>query len=119
MEAVKKRLPMALVLFAVVAGFYWKLTLTRQYDWLGSPDVAQQVLPWFQEQARFWGKGGIPLWDPYVWAGLPLRADGFMHWWAIEWYFVLIRVIGISFCYWLCRDLGRSRVASLFGAVVF
>jgi len=140
MEAVKKRLPMALVLFAVVAGFYWKLTLTRQYDWLWSPDLAQQVLPWFQEQARFWGKGGIPLWDPYVWAGqpllgqaqpgtayplnwilfaLPLRSDGFIHSWALEWYFVVMRLMAMAFCYWLCRDQGCSRIASLLAGAIF
>ena len=26
--------------------FYWKLTLTRQFTFLSSPDLVHQVLPW-------------------------------------------------------------------------
>jgi hypothetical protein len=136
----KRRLGMAVVLFVVVAGFYWKLTLTRQFEWTWGPDVSTQVLPWFEEQARVWGKGTIPLWDPYVWGGqpllgqaqpgtayplnwllfaLPLRRDGLIRGWALQWYFVAIRLMAVVFCYWLCRDLGRSRPASLLGGVIF
>jgi hypothetical protein len=136
----KRRLGMAVVLFLVVAGFYWKLTLTRQFEWMWGPDLSAQVLPWFQEQARVWGKGTIPLWDPYVWGGqpllgqaqpgtayplnwllfaLPLRHDGLIRGWALQWYFVAIRLMAVVFGYWLCRDLGRSSPASLLGAVVF
>lgn len=131
---------MALVLFVVVAGFYWKLTLTRQFDWIWGPDLTQQVLPWFVEQARAFGKGVFALWDPYMWGGqpllaqaqpgaayplnwilfvLPLRHDGLIHWWALQWYFVIIRLMAVAFCYWLCRDLGRSRAASLLAGAVF
>jgi hypothetical protein len=131
---------MALVLFVVVAGFYWKLTLTRQFDWIWGPDLTQQFLPWMVEQARAWSKGAIALWDPYMWGGqpllgqllpgtayplnwilfvLPLRHDGLIHWWALQWYFVIIRLMGVAFCYWLCRDLGRSRTASLLAGAVF
>lgn len=135
----KGRLSMAFVLFAVVAGFYWKLTLTKQFDWVWGPDVATQVLPWFQEQARYWGKGTIALWDPTMWAGqpflgqaqpgtayplnwvlfaLPLR-HGYLRWDAVQWYFVAMRLMAVAFCYLLCRDLGRSRVASLLAGVIF
>jgi Bacterial membrane protein YfhO len=136
----KARLGMALLMLAIVAGFYWKLTLTRQFDWLWAPDQATQVLPWFQVQARAWNNGTIALWDPYVWAGqpllgqaqpgaayplnwilfaLPLRHDGLIRWWALQWYFVAIRFMALVFCYLLCRDLGRSRAASLVGGCVF
>jgi len=130
---------MALVLFAVVAGFYWKLTLTRQFEWTWVPDVATQVLPWFEEQARFWGDGTIALWDPTMWAGQPLLGQaqpgtayplnwilfalplhkGFLRSDAVEWYFVVERLMAVAFCYWFCRDLGRSRTASLLGGCVF
>jgi hypothetical protein len=133
------RLRAGLLLFAVVAGFYWKLTLTRQFDWLWGSDVAGQVLPWFQEQARAWSHGRFPLWDPYMWAGQPLIGqaqpggayplnwilfalplhDGHIMRGAIEWYFVAIRLMAAAFCYLLCRDLGRSRAASLAGACVY
>jgi hypothetical protein len=139
-EALRVRLGMALLMLALVAGFYWKLTLTRQFDWIWGPDLAQQVLPWFQVQARAWNHGTIALWDPYVWAGqpllgqaqpgaayplnwllfsLPLRHDGLIRWWALQWYFVVIRFMALAFCYLLCRDLGRSRAASLVAGCVF
>ena len=140
MRAVKGRLGMALLMLAIVAGFYWKITLTRQFDWIWGPDQATQILPWFQVQARAWNHGTPALWDPYVWAGqpllgqaqpgaayplnwllfaLPLRHDGFIRWWALQWYFVVIRFMALAFCYLLCRDLGRSRPASLLAGCVF
>ncbi len=138
-DDLKGRLRMALLLFAVVAGFYWKLTLTRQFDWVWGGDIAGQVLPWFTEQARFWGKGTIPLWDPTMWAGQPFLGQaqtgtayplnwilfalplskGHIIWSAVQWYFVVIRFMGVAFCYWLCRDLGRSRIASLLAGIIF
>ena len=140
MRAAQRRLLMALLLLAIVAGFYWKLTLTRQYEWIWGPDMTQQVLPWFHVQARALHQGALALWDPYVWAGqpllgqaqpgaayplnwilfaLPLRHDGLIRWWALDWYFVVIRFMALGFCYLLCRDLGRSRVASLLAGAVF
>ena len=131
---------MALLTLAITAGFYWKLTLTRQFDWIWGPDQATQVLPWFEVQARAWNHGTIALWDPYVWAGqpllgqaqpgvsyplnwilfaLPLRHDGLIRWWAIQWYFVIIRFMALAFCYLLCRDLRLSRAASLLAGCVF
>ena len=138
-DNLKGRLRMALVLFVVVAGFYWKLTLTKQFDWVWGPDVATQVLPWFTEQARFWGKGTIALWDPTMWAGQPFLGQaqpgtayplnwilfalplhrGHIMWTVLQWYFVAIRLMAVGFCFWLCRDLGRSRVASLLAGVIF
>jgi hypothetical protein len=134
------RLGMALLMFVIVTGFYWELTLTRQFDWIWGPDLATQVLPWFQVQARAWNHGTIALWDPYSWAGqpllgqaqpgtayplnwilfaLPLRHDGSIRGWALQWYFVAIRFMALAFCYLLCRDLVCSRAASLLAGAVF
>lgn len=127
------------VLFLVTVGFFWKLVLTDQYTWLDSPDLTNQVLPWFQFQAGEWHRGRIPLWDPHLWAGqpllgqaqpgtayplnwilflLPLR-NGWMQGVWLNWYFVLIHYMAALFCYWLCRDLGRSRVASIAAGISF
>src|SRR5947207_13860591 len=46
-----KRLGSAALLVVTVGGFYWKLTLTRQFTWPRGPDLSEQVLPWFQVQA--------------------------------------------------------------------
>jgi hypothetical protein len=140
MGSVKRRLGMAVLMLAIVAGFYWKLTLTRQFEWVWGPDLAQQVLPWFTVQARALHQGAVALWDPYTWGGqpllgqaqpgtayplnwllfaVPLRHDDFIRSWALTWYFVAIRFMALAFCYLLCRDLGRSRIASLVAGAVF
>jgi hypothetical protein len=59
-----KNVRILILLFVVLAAFYWKLTLTRQFTWTRGPDLAEQVLPWFQVQAAEWHAGRIPLWDP-------------------------------------------------------
>jgi hypothetical protein len=127
------------ILFLLTVGFFWKLVLTDQYTWLDSPDLTNQVLPWLQFQAGEWHQGRVPLWDPYLWAGqpligqaqpgaayplnwilflLPLR-NGWMRGLWLNWYFVFIHYMAALFCYWLCRDLGRSRPASIAAGVSF
>ena len=104
-----------------------------------SPDIANQVLPWFQYQAGEWHKGHFPMWDPLEWGGqsligqaqpgvayppnwilflMPLR-DGWIRMTVLHWYFVLIHYMGGLFCYLLCRDLKHSRAASLLAGTAF
>ena len=33
-----------LILFFIVAAFYWRLVFTYQFDWMWSPDLADQIL---------------------------------------------------------------------------
>ncbi len=119
--------------------FFWKLTLTDEYNWLDSPDLAYQVLPWLQVQATEWRHWRIPVWDPYSWNGQPLigqaqpgvayplnwllfRAplhDGWIRLAYLNAYFVLIHFIAAWFCYLLCRDLRRSRLASIIAGCSF
>lgn len=130
---------MPAVLAAIVAGFYWKLTLTRQFDWVSGPDLVNQVLPWFQVQAAAWHAHHFPLWDGSSWGGQPLLGQaqpggayplnwllflmplshGKISFYALAWYFVAIHWMAAMFCYWLCRDLGQSRIASLLGGCIF
>jgi hypothetical protein len=127
------------ILFVITAGIFWKLVLTHQYTWLDNPDAVNQILPWYQFQAAEWHRGVFPLWDPYHWGGqsligqgqpgaayplnwilflLPLK-NGFIRQSYLHWYFVLIHYLGALFCYWLGRDLKRSRTASILAGVVF
>src|SRR6185437_3082840 len=69
---VSVRIKTAIFLFLLVAGFYWKIAFTNQYNWTWSPDLAGQVLPWFEVQAREWHRHHFPLWDQYLWGGQPL-----------------------------------------------
>ena len=57
------------ILLVLTAGFYWKLTLTREWTFLEGPDLAIQVRPWLDFAAREFHAGRVPLWDPYEWAG--------------------------------------------------
>ena len=59
----------AALLFLIVIGFFWKITLTSQFTFLESPDQANQVLPWQQVQASAFHRGQFPAWDPYLGAG--------------------------------------------------
>jgi hypothetical protein len=128
-----------LLLLAICICFFWKLVLTNQYTWLDNPDAANQVLPWYQFQAGEWHQGRFPLWDPYHWGGQPLLGqaqpgaayppnwllflaplrNGWIRQSFLHWYFVLIHFQAALFCYWLCRDLDRSRPASLLAGLVF
>ena len=127
------------LLFVLIAGFYWKLTLTRQFDWMSGPDLAEQVLPWFHVQAQELHAGRLPLWDPYVWAGQPMLGQAQpgtaypLNWllfalplqqghianWALMWYFVIIHFMAAAFCYWFCRDQSLSRAASVAAGLIF
>jgi hypothetical protein len=127
------------ILLLIIAGFYWRLTLTRQYTWLDNPDGVYQVLPWFQFQAAAFHQGQLPLWDPYEWGGQPLVGQvqpgaayplnwilfslplhkGFIRHSILQWYFVVIHFMAALFCYLLCRDLRRSRAASLLAGAAF
>jgi hypothetical protein len=135
----RKRIGIAVLLFLVMAGYYWKLTLTRQFEWMSGNDLAEQVLPWFHIQAQEWHAGRFPLWDPYLWTGQPLFGQAIpgaaypLNWilfllplenghiagWALAWYYVAIHLMAAAFCYLFCRSLGRSRTASLAGGLLF
>ncbi len=142
-DSLRPRIPEALadcaILLAACIAFYWKLTLSGQYTWLAGTDMAYQLLPWFQFQAGEWQAGRLPLWDPYHWFGQPLVGqvasaaayplnwilfllplnDGWLRHTHLNWYFVLIHAQGAMFAYALCRDLKRSRAASILGGLVY
>ena len=71
----RNRIRIAVLLFLIVAGYYWKLTLTRQFEWMTGNDLAEQVLPWFHLQAQEWHAGRFPLWDPYLIYGPASRSS--------------------------------------------
>jgi len=140
MNRVPRSVKVSALLLVIIAGFYWRITLTRQYDWMWSPDLATQVLPWYQAEARQWHQHGFPMWDQYLWGGQPLFGQAqpgaayplnWLLFWipfnkfghipvdALDWYFIAIHFMAAVFCYRLCRDLGRSQNASLIAAMVF
>src|SRR5579864_1390571 len=133
------RLTFPLVLLLIITCFYWKLVFTYQFDWMWSPDLADQILPWWQEEARQLQHSQFPLWDTHSWLGQPFlgqaqpgaayplnwllwlmpRRHDHIQMWAIQWYYVVFHYMAALFCYLLCRDLGRSRAASLIAGLAF
>lgn len=139
MDRLKNHLGPPVLLLLILIGFFWKLTLTRQFTWLENPDVAYQFIPWEQVKAAAFHQGKLPLWDPYLWGGqsligqmqpgltyplnwifdlLPLR-DGHVRFGLLNWYLVLSHWMAAFFAYWLCRDLGCGRIASYIGGLAF
>ncbi len=127
------------LLLLLVSAFYWKLTAADQYTWLDSPDLANQVLPWWNYQAREWHAGRFPAWEPNQWGGQPLVGQmqpgaayplnwllfltplregklklGFLHW-----YFILYHWLAALNCYLFCRYIYRSRAAAVLGGCIF
>ncbi len=126
------------LLLLLCTGFYWKLLFTTQYSFLESGDMAYMELPRFQFQASEWHHSRFPLWNPHEWCGQPFLAqvlgaayppnwllfllpfrEGKIRIEFVHWYFMLIHFFGALFCYLLCRDLKRSRPASLLAGLVF
>ncbi|HEY6393464.1 MAG TPA: hypothetical protein VIX89_19430 [Bryobacteraceae bacterium] len=133
----KLKFPFLLLLITVA--FNWKLLLSGQYTCLDGTDTVDQVIPWLQAQAVQWHGGHFPLWDPHLWAGEPLVGqvqpgtlnplnwilfsmpfkDGFIQIPVLHWYWVSIQFLAVLFCYWLCRDLRLSQLASILGGCAF
>jgi hypothetical protein len=127
------------LLFVLSVLFHWKLVLTNQYTWLEAGDIGSLILPWFQFQAGEWHHWRFPLWDPYSWAGQPLFGQAqpgaayplnwllfwmpLDHGWlrqdVLHWFYVLVHYLAGLTAYALCRDLGRSRLASVLGGLVY
>jgi len=127
-----------LLLLLIVTGFFWKL-LTTQYTWLDHPDMAYQILPWYQFEAVSWHHGQFPLWDPHVWAGQPFVGqlqpgaayplnwplflaplkDGHIQKIWMHVYFIVTHFFAALFCYLLCHDLRRTVAASVLAGAAF
>ncbi len=134
------RLATPALLVALVILFHWKLTLTSEYVWFDHSDMVHLEIPRMQFQARELHNGRFPLWDPSLWAGqpligqtqpgplfplqllfllLPLDPQGYLRAEVLNWYWVTLHLVAALACYALCRDWGRSRVASLLAALGF
>jgi hypothetical protein len=133
------RIAPPLLLLILTVGVFWKISLSGQYTWLNSPDHANQILPWMQEEARQFRTGRLPVWDMHHWGGqsligqdqpgvlFPLNwllwmmpfSNGHISLQFANWYFVLIHYFAALFCYLFARDLGLGRFASVCAGASF
>src|SRR5258708_9621689 len=67
----------AVALLLLIIAVYWKLILFPSgYVWFDHYDMCQLEVPSLQFLARGIHSGHFPLWDPHVWAGLPVLGVG-------------------------------------------
>ncbi len=131
------RSPVLMVL--IIVGFYWKLTLSRQFTFLESLDQADQVLPWLDLVTSSIRHGQIPLWTPYELFGQPLLAqiqpgvtspfvwllaltpmrDGHLQIHFVHLWFVLIHILGALMAYAFLRDHGLREAAAVLGGLLY
>ena len=127
---------------AVVAGVvavFWKLVLTKQYTFLDSPDLANQVMPWLGAQVYAIRHWSILLWTPYEWFGQSLIGqvqpgvtspftfllalaplhNGQIQVFYVHVWFVLIHCVAGLFAYWFFADLGCAGGPAVLGAIFY
>jgi Bacterial membrane protein YfhO len=125
-------------LFLLVIAVYWKLVIPGSV-WFDHYDLCQLEIPRLDFLARCIHAGHFPLWDPHVWAGLPVLGSGQPVWVyplnlpflalplhdgaialaTLNWWFITVRLIGALGCFLLCREVGSSRIASMLGGMAF
>lgn len=64
------------LLLVITAGFFWRLLFTPGvYLPAGGGDLANFLYPTYRFVAESWRQGTIPLWNPYVFGGMPAIGD--------------------------------------------
>jgi len=127
-------------LAALLVAIYWKLVFFgTHYIWFDHYDLCQLDIPALQFIARNMHRWHFPLWDPHVWAGLPVIGSGqpgplyplnllFMtlpldrgsfYLATLNWWFIAIHFVAAFGMYFLCRDLNMSPTSSVLGGLTF
>lgn len=119
------------------AGFFWRLLFTAGV-WVpaGGGDFASFYYPLYAFGVGTLHAGQIPLWNPYLYGGMPFAADvqtavfypvnliffsllGGFDYRTLELLAVLHYFLAAAGCYALCVSLGSSRIAGIIGGTVF
>jgi hypothetical protein len=129
----------ALIVILLTVAFYWKLAVKDQYVWFDHPDMAYLEIPRLEFMAREIHAGRFPLWDPHIWMGQPLVGqaqpgplnplnilflllplkEGYLRLDFLNWYWIALHALAALGMYALCRELRRSRTASVLAACAF
>lgn len=124
------------LLALLTGGFFWR-ALTESGVWMpaGGGDFASFYYPTYSYVAQQVKAGTIPLWNPHLFAGMPLAADvqsaifyplnwilfllAQVDYGSLEWLLIAHYWLAATFTYLFLRDLGISRPAALLGGVVY
>jgi len=130
----------AVFLTALLIALYRKLVFSgSHYVSFDHYDLCQLEIPRLQFLARNIHLGHFPLWDPHLWAGLPVigsgspgalyplnllflalpLSNGSIPVATLNWWFIAIHLIGALGMFLLCRDLRLSPAGSVLGALAF
>ncbi|MBI5302235.1 MAG: YfhO family protein [Chloroflexi bacterium] len=60
---------------AATAGFFWRVLFGDAWMPAGGGDLAQFLYPTYAFAAEWWRHGVIPLWNPYLFGGMPFVGD--------------------------------------------
>ncbi len=63
------------VIGAATAGFFWRVLFGDAWMPAGGGDLAQFLFPTYSFAAEWWRRGILPLWNPYLFAGMPFVGD--------------------------------------------
>jgi len=63
------------VIGAATGGFFWRLLAGQVWMPAGGGDLAQFLYPTYKFAAAWWTRGVIPLWNPYLFGGMPFVGD--------------------------------------------
>ncbi len=120
----------------LTGGFFWRpLTEEAVSMPAGGGDLASLYFPTYSYVASQIKAGSIPLWNPYLFSGMPTAADvqtGIFYpinWMLylftnieyrdLEWLLVAHYWLAAAFTYLFLRDIGLRRVGALAGGVAF
>jgi hypothetical protein len=63
------------ILGLATAGFFWRLLAGQVWMPAGGGDLAQFLYPTYTFAAAWWTRGIVPLWNPYLFGGMPFVGD--------------------------------------------
>src|SRR5512140_2474908 len=63
------------ILGLATTGFFWQLLFAGMWMPAGGGDLAQFLYPTYKFAAEWWRRGVIPLWNPYLFGGMPFVGD--------------------------------------------
>jgi hypothetical protein len=128
---------LAIALLALLTGgFFWRvLTESGIMMPIGGGDIASFYYPTYAYAAEEIKNGSLPLWNPYIFSGMPLAADvqsGLFYpvnwvlylfvkvdYGSLEWLLIFHYWLASVFTYLFLRDLKLGRPAALVGGIAF
>jgi len=131
----------ALILIAALtAGFFWKITFTNQFSVLLQSESANQAYDWYHFAAQAVKSGTLPVWDRYTFSGhpfmgemqtglfdplklllyvAPFDANGLFNERVYNYSYVLSHFLGAVFMYYLAISLDMELAGALVAAIAF